>query len=649
MQAKGYNLKEDTVIFFKEIKIKTIYFFKKENKLHLSLFFIFLAFAIFIRIYYINTTLRFDEAFSFTYIKQPFLLLITNYAHSNNHVLSSLLSHFFSTILGFKLWTIRIPVLIFGILLVPETYLAARIISNKETALLSMGIISISPAIIEYSTNARGYILITFFFVTIISLSNSLIKKQNIFTWLIFALIIALGFYTLFAMVYPFSFLIIWIFFSIIFKDSEENIKISIFNLVIFTILSLTLALLLYMPMIVKSGIKQFKFLYNNGGKHYDPWSIYFKNFANLIKNIWIQWSFGFPLTIIILLLIGIIISTIYYKRIFKFKVPLQYIFLFLLIFILLFKTPIDYPRFFLFVLPVFIIISSSGIIFILNFLFKNIKLKKILIYIIIIIFIFIISFPVIKLNAIDYVNDTGKLPDAKEITEFFKNELKDGDVVLSRCPSNLILEYYFEKNNIPAKYYNNLDNLYSRIFFVVNKTTKQTVSFVGDIYNLKTELYKNPKLIKETKFSEIYLSELKNLKFNEILNLKEIIFSRNNNYFIDKNNKKTDLNFENNNLKVFSYPVTLKASTNYLIEFRIYRVTDKINFDFYGNNYDSSDQEFVVLPDEIKNEYINKSIIINSKNIPENTQVTFRIFLNNFLTAEIKDLKIKEINVINP
>lgn len=639
-------MKKDTLLFFKGIKKRFFFFFIKEDRLHFYLFLTFLAFSIIIRIYYLNTTLRFDEAFSFSFYKKPFLSLITDYSHSNNHVLSSILIHFFYKIFGLELWAIRMPALISGILFVPFTYLAARIISNKEAALLTMGITACSTVIIEFSTNARGYMLMLLAYIIILSLSDLLIKKQNLFAWLLFAVFSSIGFYSLFAMVYPFIFIIIWIFLSSILENSQVSLKKPITNIVIFSILSLVFTLLLYLPMVMKSGLKQF--IYSNNNKHYDPWNIYLKSLLGMLRATWQQWTIGIPFLLSIIFIVGIIIATFYFKRISKFKIPIHLISIILFIFILLFKTPIDYSRFFLFLLPVFIIVSSSGILFIISSISrKNNRINRISINIFIVIFILVISIFSISNNSIDLISDTGKLPDAPGITDYLKEKLVEGDVVLSRCPSNLILEYYFKKDEIPSKYINNPDILNSRIFFVINKTTDQTIDFVSEVYDLKKGLYKTPVLVKETPYADIYLSHIKELSYNSKLEITEIKFSHMENYFITQFNKNIKLEQQIENLKIFFHPIDIKNETYYLVEFKIKSLSDLTNqiyFDFYGDGYDNISQEFNLSSEDLDKNYITISQIINSENIPADTKIFFRVSTDFSNEIIIKDLKIEEV-----
>jgi hypothetical protein len=134
-----------------------------EDRPHLLALCSILAWAILIRCRYLFEPMRSDEGYSFlSYGSRP-LFVGLSYFSANNHVLNTVLTHFSYVVFGDAPWALRLPVLLAGIAIVPLTYAAMRLSSNKLVALLSAALVSSSFPLIEYSTNSRGYGLGTAF------------------------------------------------------------------------------------------------------------------------------------------------------------------------------------------------------------------------------------------------------------------------------------------------------------------------------------------------------------------------------------------------------------------------------------------------------------------------------------------------------
>ncbi|MCJ7472828.1 MAG: YfhO family protein, partial [Actinobacteria bacterium] len=98
------------------------------------------------------------------------------------------------------------------------------------------------------------------------------------------------------------------------------------------------------------------------------------------------------------------------------------------------------------------------------------------------------------------------------------------------------------------------------------------------------------------------------------------------------------------NKPRVYKAPAGIESNGDYMISFEIKKnkeLYDSIHFDFYGNGYDSPDQEFVLSPGDISEEYIKVSRIINSGEIPPDTDIFFRMFTNSGGDISVKDLEI--------
>lgn len=114
-----------------------------------------------IRLWYVNQPMRFDEATTVTlYARSPWYIGLANYTMPNNHLLNTLLVRFSLLVGGDREWVIRLPALLAGLFCLPLTYVYARLMYSRETALLALAWLCISLPFVDMSTNARGYTMV---------------------------------------------------------------------------------------------------------------------------------------------------------------------------------------------------------------------------------------------------------------------------------------------------------------------------------------------------------------------------------------------------------------------------------------------------------------------------------------------------------
>ena len=94
--------------------------------------------------------------------QMPYLKILSNYQYPNNHIFLSLVLSFLLKTFGLKEWLLRVPLLICGAVSVYLGYrLGKRISRNAAVGFFTAFLMTISEQHIYYSTNGRGYIVIT--------------------------------------------------------------------------------------------------------------------------------------------------------------------------------------------------------------------------------------------------------------------------------------------------------------------------------------------------------------------------------------------------------------------------------------------------------------------------------------------------------
>lgn len=230
-----------------------------------------------------------------------------------------------------------------------------------------------------------------------------------------------------------------------------------------------------------------------------------------------------------------------------------------------------------------------------------------------------------------------------------------------------LVLKDYFEITGLKesSEHINNLkmllknNNIISmlNVRYIIVPYPDKKIEFFNDITKI-------------LKIKDINIISKKSLEKAEAKNIEIKIYNdyKNYNNSLSHNNVKNDTdidydvsidNIENvisfnskqNNLKILSIPVNIKPQKNYLVEFEIKiasQIDNIINFDFFGNGYDNAEQEFILKPEMVKNNFTKIQKTLNSGNIPKNTNTNFRIFSTAIGNIEIKNLKIFEIQLKN-
>jgi mannosyltransferase len=154
--------------------------------------------ALVVRIPGIGGDLWLDEiATLLDFVRPPLAQIMTSYETPNNHVLYSVLGHLSITAFGETSWALRLPALLFGAASVPALYyFAARWLPRRE-ALAGALILAVSYHHAYFSQNARGYT--GFMLLTLLSASAlvAAIDSGRRRYWAAFAVLTATNIYML--------------------------------------------------------------------------------------------------------------------------------------------------------------------------------------------------------------------------------------------------------------------------------------------------------------------------------------------------------------------------------------------------------------------------------------------------------------------
>ncbi len=351
--------KKDIQLFWKSL-ITSLRMEKSD--LFLLLFIMAAGFAV--RWIMINRPMTHDESYSVYIWGSSSLRHTTNDYHlPNNHVFHSILVNFIYHTIGKIPAFIRLPAFISGWLIIPFAFLLGKKMYNRNTGLLTAGLVAFSPFLIDYSTQARGYSMLSLFTIFIFLLGMYVLHHKNLVAWSLIILIASLGFYTLPIMLYPFGALCVWLFLLLVFSlfSSDYPNQTNFLKYLIISGISVSvLSLLLYSPIFINSGMDV---LFNNVFVLPLPKNDFFPTLLSRFSDHFHAFTDTVPKLIWIFLFLGILISSTIHHRISQIRIPLQAAFIVWLPPVILYQRPNLWPRTQIYLWVFVILWGSAGMI----------------------------------------------------------------------------------------------------------------------------------------------------------------------------------------------------------------------------------------------------------------------------------------------
>ena len=438
---------------------------KQEPVLHRLTFYLLVLVGFGLRLGYIFQTVRNDEAYTYlAFAANPLKVGLSYYPVPNNHLLHTLFAHFSTMLFGNNVVALRLPVFIAGVLVVPAMYLLVRKLYNKNAGLLAMGLVAVSSGMVNFSTQARGYMIQTLLLIILILVGIYLINKNTIGGWIAFTIVSVLGLYTIPTFLYFFPAVMIWVFLSRFFRhyDRGKLIKRSLASLG--GIVALTL--ILYIPVFLRSGFDAFKGDSRfSGGLVTLPWSKFIQGIPRNIRDVWAAFNLGIPTLAVIVLVVGIIVATVFYRNISRVGYNLPLIILAWTALVYLEQRQIAFPRVFVPLIPLYLGFAAMGLYATGNLVvqrvreFKTVKVKAFWSYVLLFALVAILAFSLVVSEGPYQLDEMGQISsitmrDAKKVTAVLKRTLRPGGMVFAQPGLGTHpLEYYFRQYKIPKSY----------------------------------------------------------------------------------------------------------------------------------------------------------------------------------------------------
>lgn len=442
--------------------------------LYLVIFLFIFALALYLRLEHLNKPLFHDEAYTVTaFASHSFLKAISDYSLPNNHILNTILVFITIRIFGFTPWAVHIPPLITGLILVLSIYFLGCRIYNQKTALLAMLLTALSPAVIEQTNSARGYILVMLFSVITAWLADLVSREKNNLAWVLLPVCTALGFYAVPVFMFPFGMVFAWLFFEGMatgakaYQSRWEFLRYYVISG--FGAALLTLAL--YLPVFLITGVKA---VFENNFVLPLRFSTLSWRLPFLAGRTWNYWTSGVSDILVPILVVGFIIGLLLHWRVSRQKVPILFAAIVWIGIVILVRRPDPWIRLWHFLLPFCLFVASAGIMGLLRILDERVRWR-----------VSFASTVLVGSLVLAMGNGLTTLPDFSQIwtitstaeraTLFMKPLLHENDLVIAGRPHRSELEYYFRQYGISGSYWKKTDAT-DRVWVLVFPPKGQTL-----------------------------------------------------------------------------------------------------------------------------------------------------------------------------
>ena len=458
-----------------------------------------------LRLTFLFQPMRHDEAFTFTnYASQPLVVALSNYSFPNNHLFHTFLVHLFYLAFGNHEWVIRLPAFLAGVVFLPTTYLVTRKLYNSNVALLTTAFVLTSSPLIEYTTNARGYMLVCLFFFFLLALLHHLLHTTDKAAWICFSVIGALGLYTIPTMIYPLALTTSWFLISLLTKTTLPTYKRQLQHFAVASVGLGVLTIILYTPVFLGSGPGAL--FSNRFVKSAPSWQSFFSSQQDSVSKLWQIWTWDYPAFLPHLLILCLALGIVFYKRVANHHIPLPLAVLTCLL-LLVFQRVTPPERTWLFLLPLFLVWIAIGfdrVIKLLSQIRLLTPIKKTL-HPLTVLTIIVISLPGAIHNLSNYYQyGPGTLRDAEQIVNELAVQLKPTDRVLT-VTTAAPLEYYFKRQNIPIKHLRTPIVKADRIIMIVMES-KYSLDEVISLAKIPTQHFSSPQLWQRHKSAAIFM-----------------------------------------------------------------------------------------------------------------------------------------------
>jgi hypothetical protein len=403
-----------------------------------------LCLGVAVRGYFLVQPMRYDEASTFlTFVNGDFTRMFS-YTFPNNHVLHTILVRLATSILGAHPSTIRLPAFLAGVLAIPLVFCLGRVLLRQRTAAFATIAVAVFPYLILFSTNARGYTLIVFFTLMLMLVAVLTAAAPSKASSALLSAIAALGLLTVPTMAFPIAGVYLWLTCLLLLNGNPVRSVLRDF-VIPCALLTVVFSVVFYTPVIlVSKGVEP---VLANDYVAAQASEEFFRRLPAHLTSTFEDFSRDVPGPILfawaVLMALGAY-STVK-RRDWAILLLLPSVLAACAVLLLL-KHAIPYPRTWIFLLPMALILADAGWSHCLAGLSRRLqwRIHRGFTFAAACYAVWLIS-----TNAIAHYPDTGAFPEAKAVASHLKPIMKDGDKVHAAIPADYPLYFYLWYHNV--------------------------------------------------------------------------------------------------------------------------------------------------------------------------------------------------------
>ena len=431
------------------------------------------AIAIALRLMYLSQPMRYDEAVTYMYfVRLPWSDALSTYTYPNNHLFHTFLAKGAVSMFGNQPWALRLPAFLAGIAVVPASYVVARELYGSRAALIAAALLSTSALLIVFSTNARGYMLMVLAFLLLVLIAIRLLRGGPRALWTHFAVIAALGLWTIPSMLYPFGAVCLWMALTFLVDERRADLR----QLAVAVAVTAGLTALLYWPVVANDGIAA---ITRNRFVLPSPWFQFLGDLPKTMREALRSWGLGLP-PFVSLLFAGLAVIGLRRHRVLSpFRVGLPLAIFVWSCWMLVVSHRAPFARTWIWVLPVVAPLVGGGLVLLLESWprLKNVAERRIPAVAVGLALITAVS--VVMSFSVLLTRDTGTYREAEDAAAVLERVLRPGDRVLAAIPTNGPLDYYLARGGVDRRHLTQDERTANRIFAVVDQGEGQTLADV--------------------------------------------------------------------------------------------------------------------------------------------------------------------------
>jgi hypothetical protein len=392
----------------------------------------------------IHRVVRYDEAFTYEfYARRALYAALADYSLPNNHLAHTLLVWLSTRLFGLSPLSLRLPAFLSSVALLPAVYAVGKKLYGTAAGIAACALAATSPALIEFSINARGYSLVCLSTLLMLWAAQTLRQEPDRYLlWAMYAFAAIVAVYTIPLGIIPVLGIALW---GIVeFRGSlrARAVKGHVAALAVVV----GVLIVLYTPPVLHDGVRALV-----ANRFVAPQESFVRSALQMPLRIWIRWTDGLGWPIVWLLPVLLIASLLAHRRFAKHRIPP---FLFLAVWSSLCAIAgriVGYPRVWLFLLPIFLISCGAGLAWIVGVLGRVVKLKETEaagIGLVSAVVALVLGLAGRDASVFYWSNETGALQDGSEVAEFVYAQLQPEDALVMSIPAMPTVVFEVERRH---------------------------------------------------------------------------------------------------------------------------------------------------------------------------------------------------------